>query len=224
MPCSRPGADGPGIAGGGGASRAARQNGLLALHVGQALCKPAVADADDVYAAHMPLSPVVTPAHDGAVRTIGELLLDGEPRVGRRVEQVCPDAPDRGLALVAGSVGCGGGGLKDDVAGASASAASRSWALRAAVKLSSRSRIGSGVCMRSSCQPAAAAGPSSCRWEPGARRPGHQGRGRHRPRPARCRHDLRAGTGDVPEPIAVPGTPAPLASGPSRRPRAGSRT
>jgi len=39
----------------------------------------------------MPLSPVVTPSHDGAVHAVRELLLDKEPSLRRRFEQVFKD-------------------------------------------------------------------------------------------------------------------------------------
>lgn len=50
--------------------RPAGRSGLLwwalALDVGQAFGELAVSDPDDIHAAHVPVCPVVAPAHDGA--------------------------------------------------------------------------------------------------------------------------------------------------------------
>jgi hypothetical protein len=61
---------------------------VLSLDIGQALGEPAISDPEDVHAADMPVSPVVAPAHDGARRAAGELLLDGEPGLRRLREQL----------------------------------------------------------------------------------------------------------------------------------------
>jgi hypothetical protein len=50
----------------GSAGRWVRCGGALALDVGQALGEPTISDPDDIHAAHMPVCPVVAPAHDGA--------------------------------------------------------------------------------------------------------------------------------------------------------------
>ena len=40
--------------------------GALALDVGQAFGELAISDPDNIHAAHVPVRPVVAPAHDGA--------------------------------------------------------------------------------------------------------------------------------------------------------------
>src|SRR6516164_7950442 len=87
----------------------------LSLDVGQAFGDVAVSDPDDVHAPHVPLAPVVAPAHHGALGAVGELFLDGEPGLRRAGQQVSPDLRYGRAALVAGAIGGRRGGLKHDV-------------------------------------------------------------------------------------------------------------
>jgi hypothetical protein len=48
------------------AGRSGRCGVALALDVGQALGELAVSDPDNIHATHVPVRPVVAPAHDGA--------------------------------------------------------------------------------------------------------------------------------------------------------------
>jgi hypothetical protein len=52
---------------------------VLPLDVGQAFGELAISDPDDVHTAHVPLAPVIAPAHHRTLGAVGELLLDGEP-------------------------------------------------------------------------------------------------------------------------------------------------
>ena len=76
----------------------------LSLDVGQALGDPAISDPDDVHAADMAFSPVVTPAHYRPGRAIGELLLDTEPRLRCLGEHLPPDLAHRVPSLIARAV------------------------------------------------------------------------------------------------------------------------
>src|SRR5215467_7801889 len=75
-----------------------------AFDVGQAFGDPAVADPDEIHTAHVPVAPVVAPAHDGAAGPGGELLLYPEPGPRRPGEHVRPDLAHRVPPLVASAV------------------------------------------------------------------------------------------------------------------------
>src|ERR1700745_4114827 len=76
----------------------------LALDVSQAFGELAISDPDNVHATHVPVCPVVAPAHDGASKAVRELLLDGKPGLGRRRQHLSPDPAHRVPAFVAGAV------------------------------------------------------------------------------------------------------------------------
>jgi len=103
---------------------------VLSLDIGQALGESAISDPDDVHAAEVPVSPVVAPAHDGACRAVGELLLDIESGLRRLREQLPPDP--RTASRPWWRTPSGGGEVDSNTTSSvtRARTASRSWALR----------------------------------------------------------------------------------------------
>lgn len=115
-----------------GQQRPAVRPGLagVVLDIGQALGESAISDPHDVHAADVPVSPVVAPAHDGACRAVGELLLDIESGLRRLREQLPPDP--RTASRPWWRTPSGGGEVDSNTTSSvtRARTASRSWALR----------------------------------------------------------------------------------------------
>ena len=103
---------------------------VLSVDIGQALGESAISDPDDVHAADVPVSPVVAPAHDGACRAVGELLLNIESGLRRLREQLPPDP--RTASRPWWRTPSGGGEVDSNTTSSvtRARTASRSWALR----------------------------------------------------------------------------------------------